>query len=316
MVLFSTNTKNIGTLYFNFTLFTIPLVGIIFFIFKQFISYESPADVIYLTLFSTFVAPPVGEFSFLFSAFVPIMIYHNADSDKSRILSENFGFAGIYMWTHNHSGKIYIGSAVNLSKRFSQYYFSSYLRYSDNYISRALIEYTHSAFSLAILEYVEITNLSLEEVRLLILKREQYYLDLIFEVDFGAPNTYNLNPTAGSRLGSNHTEETKVKISKSLSGENHPMYGKEHSAETKIKMSETSKGKQFSAETKSKLSIVKGTQIFVHDISGTLINNFPSARKAALFFKVDKDTIMRHVKNNIIFKNEYILSTPSITKDN
>ena len=63
----------------------------------------------------------------------------------------------------------------------------------------ALLTYKHSSFSIAILEYIVISNLSIEEARLLILKREQVYLDLIFEVD--EPLTYNINKIAGSLLG-------------------------------------------------------------------------------------------------------------------
>jgi hypothetical protein len=42
----------------------------------------------------------------------PAIIYFNAESDKSQILSDNKGKAGIYQWTHLESNKIYIGSAA------------------------------------------------------------------------------------------------------------------------------------------------------------------------------------------------------------
>jgi len=43
------------------------------------------------------------------------MIYSNADIDKFKILSDLFGRAGVYQWTHIESGKVYVGSAVDLS---------------------------------------------------------------------------------------------------------------------------------------------------------------------------------------------------------
>jgi len=178
------------------------------------------------------------------SIFVPVMIYHNAETDKSKILSDNKGKAAIYLWTHI-SGKIYIGSTVDLSKRMSKYYTFSWLNQTDNYISRALLHHTYSAFSLSILEYIDITGLSKEEARELILEREQYYLDLIFLND--ESNTYNILKEAGSSLGYIHLAETKAAISEALKGKNntnfgktgdkHPMYGKSHSAETLAKMS-------------------------------------------------------------------------------
>jgi len=40
------------------------------------------------------------------------------------------------------------------------------------------------------------------------------------------------------KIGKKHDDITKEKMSKSLSGSNHPMYGKKHSVETKQKMSQ------------------------------------------------------------------------------
>jgi group I intron endonuclease len=177
----------------------------------------------------------------LLSFFVPIMIYSNADTDKSRILSDLKGVhkTGIYMWSHKESGRVYVGSAVELSLRLGYYYTPSWLKQAD--ITRALILHTHSAFCLSILMYIDISNLDKEKARLLILESEQFYLDLIFSLD--EPNTYNLLKVAGSSLGitisaetkalmseahkgKTHSTETKAKISEAMSGENNPMYGK------------------------------------------------------------------------------------------
>ena len=61
--------------------------------------------------------------------------------------------------------------------------------------------------------------------------------------------------------GKTLSKETKIKISKSLSGENHPMYGRTHSIEAKIKIGESKTGenhpnfgKSLSNETKNKIS--------------------------------------------------------------
>lgn len=62
------------------------------------------------------------------------------------------------------------------------------------HINSALLLYGHNAFSLSILEYIDITNLSVEEKRKLILIREQFFLDSL------KPG-YNLLKVAGSSLG-------------------------------------------------------------------------------------------------------------------
>lgn len=190
------------------------------------------------------------ETEILLSFFVPVMIYHNPDTDKSRILLESKGKTGIYLWTHKESGKIYIGSAFDLSKRLKDYFSTNYLKRSNSYICNAIGFHTHSAFYLSIIEYIYISDKSSEEARKFILSREQYYLDFLFLQE--ELNTYNILKEAGSLLGYKHTEGSLAKFS----GEYHPrgMQGKIHTAETKTLMSEAKIGITYSAEVKTRIS--------------------------------------------------------------
>jgi group I intron endonuclease len=78
-----------------------------------------------------------------------------------------------------------------------------------------------------------------------------------------------------------------------LSGQNHPMYGKTHSD-----------------ESKNKISISKGTSIFVYRSEElTYINSFPSAIKAGEHFNVSYHTILKYAKSGKLFKNEWTLFT-------
>lgn len=148
-------------------------------------------------------------------------------------------------------------SSFDLSKRFSLYYSKNNLEKNKSYINNAIFLHNYSAFSLTILEYVDINNLSLEEARKLILEREQHFIDSL-------KPEYNINPIAGSRLGSNHTEESKTLMSEAKAGENnpmlgktgdnHPMYGKTHTEDTKALMSIANLGKTLSAGTKALIS--------------------------------------------------------------
>ena len=54
--------------------------------------------------------------------------------------------------------------------------------------------------------------------------------------------------------GKSHSKETKEKLSNLLSGENHPMFGKPRSKETREKISKGHQGKKHTEETKRKLS--------------------------------------------------------------
>lgn len=85
----------------------------------------------------------------------------------------------LYIWTQRESGRTYVGSAFDLSKRMYKYISIKCLeKNKTSYICNALKVYNYSAFSLSLLEIINITNLSKEDARKLILSREQY--DLIY----------------------------------------------------------------------------------------------------------------------------------------
>lgn len=186
----------------------------------------------------------------------PEIIYDNVEIDRSRILSDNKGRSGIYMFKHIESGKVYVGSSVDLSKRLSLYFSKKYLnRFKRVYIHNALLHHEYAAFSLSILKYLDIKDLSKEEAQKFILEKEQNYLNLIFFAD--EPFTFNILRVAGSYLRFNHTTESRTLMSIAKSGKNHPLYGKTHSEKTIMRMSETHKGKTFSAETLAKMSVAQ-----------------------------------------------------------
>jgi group I intron endonuclease len=140
--------------------------------------------------------------------------YHNADTCKAKILSENKNKSGIYIWTNKINGKRYIGSAVDFSKRLKFYYsnssMESLLKKSQSHICSALLKHGRSNFSLEILEYCEPEKCVI---------REKYYIDLL-------GSEYNIvkDPTLPSMSGRKHSEET-IKI----------MEDRTHSDDTKKK---------------------------------------------------------------------------------
>ena len=128
-------------------------------------------------------------------------VYENIFNMKKDILNENKGKSGIYMLTNKLTNDLYIGQSINISNRFKNYFNLSYLKSKYNLkISRALIIYEYSNFSLTILEYCDKSDL---------LVREQYYF-------YKLNPQYNLLKVAGSSLNSKHTKETKVNISGNL----------------------------------------------------------------------------------------------------
>jgi hypothetical protein len=75
--------------------------------------------------------------------------YENADTDKLRILSENRDKMGVYMWINLETGKRYIGSSVNLKRRFLSYYnVNRLMEEASMVINRALLKYGYAQFTL------------------------------------------------------------------------------------------------------------------------------------------------------------------------
>ena len=71
------------------------------------------------------------------------------------------------------------------------------------------------------------------------------------------------NRNGGGGGVTEHTEETKVRMSKSKTGENHPMYGEHLSKETKTKISQTNEGNESGAKSYPAFYNVK-TKEFIH----------------------------------------------------
>ena len=248
---------------------------------------------------------------------VPAIKYDNTDTDKSLILLENKGKTGIYLWTHKESGKIYVGSAVDLSKRLRCYYSISYIsneRRSKSNINSAILKYGYNNFSLSILEYIDINNLSKAKLNKLLLEREQHYLDLIFSE--AKPNTYNILRIAGNPSGNKHSEESIIKISEAMKGkfkgEKNPMFGKSHSEETKALMSEARSGENhpmFGKTHSDEARIKMSKKVFVYDNNypSILYKEFNSCSETAKFFDSSNSSISRYLDTKKLYLNRWLL---------
>jgi len=147
---------------------------------------------------------------------------------------------GIYQITNQTNGNRYIGSAVNLQKRWQNHLSAlRHGRHGNRHLQRAYDKYGEGAFELSVLEYVENPSQ--------LIPCEQHFFDML------SPE-YNVAPTAGSALGVRHSLETRRKMSKARMGRRNPNYGKHPSPETRAKLSAAHKGKHPTAETLAKRS--------------------------------------------------------------
>lgn len=175
----------------------------------------------------------------------------------------------------------------------------------------------------------------------MILGREQFYIDSLLP-------QFNILKVAGSSLGYKHTEETLALLSLTMSGENHPMFGKTHSADTKALMSKAHLGKTHSTETSAKMSLAqrsidrtgennprgflnkshtpeakalislaKYKKIFVYSFDPeskdlVLYKSFNSCIEIAKYFDCSTRSISNYLDKNKLYKKQWILSTSSL----
>jgi group I intron endonuclease len=237
-----------------------------------------------------------------------IKVYENAFDMRKDILNENKGKSGIYMITNKLTNDIYIGQSIDISNRFKNYFNLSYIKSKDSLrISRALIKYGYSNFSVTILEYCDKSEL---------LIREQYYFDKLNP-------QYNILKIAGSSQNSKHAEETKAKISKSLKGvyvnEKSALLGRHHTEETKKNENSIELMRQkalvriYSEDTKLKMSAVSGKPVYIYEKFSSegfnLIGSFVSARRAGKFLGISGSTVIKYRNSGDIFKDRYKFSS-------
>lgn len=229
------------------------------------------------------------------SSTLGMITYENADTQKETIYNDNRGKTGVYRWTNLYNGNIYVGSSVNLAKRFTLYYSLTYLtkQAKNSLICRALLKYGHSNFSLDILEYCDPKVL---------LEREQYYMDLL-------EPEYNILKKAGSSLGHKHTEETLAKLR-----------GRVFSSETIEKMRNSKLNTKLSEEHKKNISIAmkaavaefnvttKGMKVLVVNLETNTSEEYPSIRSTASTLNTHMETIRRCIKANKPYLGKYLIT--------
>ena len=146
--------------------------------------------------------------------------------------------SGIYEITNTINGHRYVGSAVDLKKRWRNH--KSALAGNSHhsiYLQRAWSKYGEDAFVFDVLEYWEPEFL---------VSMEQWWMNML------KPG-YNILRVAGSSLGLTHTDETKEKMSVAQMGHRRNV-GRKHTDEHKAKISSTLTGHKRTPETRARMS--------------------------------------------------------------
>jgi len=136
--------------------------------------------------------------------------------------------SGIYEIRNINNGHCYIGSSVDVAKRWRKH--KLYLTRSEHHskhLQSAWNCYGADSFRFKVIEECDKGQL---------VQREQYYIDLL-------KPEYNILPNADSALGAKRSSETRSKISSVLMGHKYNL-GHVTSQETRAKISQAEKGRK------------------------------------------------------------------------
>jgi group I intron endonuclease len=216
--------------------------------------------------------------------------------------------SGVYIIKNKINNKFYIGSSINIKKRFREHLSS--LRnnsHHSKYLQNAFNKHKENNFTFEILEECDSEFLIL---------REQYFIDILSPV-------YNMAKIAGNTLGLKRTEDTKKKLSKSHKGQIPWNKGVKATEESKIKQSKTMKGRvsgargiKWSKKSRKKLSDSKknvtlseehkqnlSKKTYEYDLQGNFIKEHNSVSSAAKSVDSLHVNLVRAMKKNKPFKN-------------
>lgn len=158
--------------------------------------------------------------------------------------------SGIYEIKNQITGKVYVGSSINISARKKQHLnmLNKGIHHSVR-LQNAWTKYGDSPFIFNILENVP------DKQRLI--EREQYWIN---HLNAYGENGYNSRPIANSQLGVKASADTKRKISeayakrKALPGYVSPNKGRKLTPEACAKIGDSHRGTHHTNESKKKIS--------------------------------------------------------------
>ncbi len=208
---------------------------------------------------------------------------------KLDILLNTKDKAGVYMFFNLTNGNCYVGSSVNLARRFRVHISSvSSVKLP---LPLAINKYGPNNFAFIVLQYCD------REVDIC-LGLEQHYIDLY-------KPKYNILKIAGSSQGFKHSPETIAKLKSMHAGKLHPRYNTKASEQQKLLTSLALKKYllEHGHHNKGKKGVLApqygktGTKLIMRSENGEVLT-FPSINAARQHFRVRFSTISLSVNQN------------------
>lgn len=181
--------------------------------------------------------------------------------------------SGIYKITNTVNNKYYIGSSVNIHKRWISHKCDlNKQRHPNKHLQYSFNKHGFDCFKFEVLEYCD---------RPLLKETEQKFLDMLYSKD----QCYNI-----------------LKESYSVHGENHTMFGRTHTAEARLKIKEARSKQTIKHSLETRRKIGEGNK--GRPINMNHINNMVKARNGIAWNKGLKiGTNKNHILSDEKIKN-------------
>lgn len=197
---------------------------------------------------------------------------------------KDFDFSCIYKLT-SPSGKIYIGQAQCMYKRFRDYRKPR----ASKYLKNAILKYGLENMEVDILE----RNVPLNRLD----EREQFYFDTLQPFD---DTGYNICKEAGSTRGRKRPKEELKNVIERMTGRKRELnyfYGKKHSEDTKQLLSKLKTGSTLNEDHIKKFcgagqESVKRKVNQICKRTGVLLNTWDYIRQASKELKINEGSIV------------------------
>ncbi len=183
--------------------------------------------------------------------------------------------SGIYLILNTKNGKLYLGQAQDLRRRWNEH--TRKLRnniHKNAHLQAAWNKYGATAFVFKVLEHCDIDRLN---------EREQHFLNIYIPKG----NCYNIAlDVLAPRRGIPHSIETRRKMSEATRRQIPPMRGRNHSEMTRRKMSEAAKKRQpVSDETRKKIGEANRQRLPVSDKTRIKLSELSKGENNPMFGK-------------------------------
>lgn len=261
---------------FNFILCFAFLFCLVIFLYQNF-NFDVPFSKNYF-----YNDPNKENLIFLLNSILPVFLtepkpeieyFHlNNTNQIPKIRSDLLKKSGIYGFINNIDGKRYIGSGVDLYRRFLDHLKG---RRSNIRLQRAIKAHGIDNFSFVVYAFAENTMPTIT------------IMETLFMSYFPKEFLYNFKYKASSKSGYKPTEEAIANFKKRfLDPNNHPMFGKTH-------------------YLKSKSLIRK--PVTLYDVNNNNILTFKSSVQLSEYLRCAKSTVLKYIKSGKLYKGIFFI---------